>query len=284
MRKNPIAVMLLAISPLLAAQQPLSTPGTSSEQQPLASSAQSRPQSDTLLDGTPVKLSLIHTISSEEAKTGQEVPFEVLEEVDVNGVAVIKKGDIAFGTVTKAEPKKRMGRAGKLDISIAYVRLADQEKVSLRASKESKGHGHGVEMYVGIGVTTLIFLPAAPLFLLIPGKTVTVPQGTEITAFVEGDMNMDLAKFRPVPAPSATPVASIAVAQVSISIDSVPQGADIEVDGGFVGSTPSTVTIALGSHQIAIKTKGFADWTKTLNITGGTVHLNAELEQEPTKK
>jgi hypothetical protein len=39
----------------------------------------------------------------------------------------------------------------------------------------------------------------------------------------------------------------------------------------------------VGSHQIAVKKKGFADWTKTLNVTGGTVHLNAELEQAPTQ-
>jgi hypothetical protein len=27
----------------------------------------------------------------------------------------------------------------------------------------------------------------------------------------------------------------------------------------------------------------FAGWSKTLNITGGTVHLNAELEQKPAE-
>jgi hypothetical protein len=36
--------------------------------------------------------------------------------------------------------------------------------------------------------------------------------------------------------------------------------------------------VAPGSHQIAVKKKGFVDWTKTLNVTGGTVHLNAELD------
>jgi hypothetical protein len=70
-------------------------------------------------------------------------------------------------------------------------------------------------------------------------------------------------------------------APASITFESAPPGADIEVDGAFVGNTPSTVTVAPGSHQIAVKKKGFTDWTKTLNVTGGTVHLNAELEQAP---
>ena len=63
-----------------------------------------------------------------------------------------------------------------------------------------------------------------------------------------------------------------------LAIDSNPPNADIEIDGGFVGNTPSTVPVAPGSHNIAVKKKGFADWTRTLNVSGGNVHLNAELE------
>ena len=62
-------------------------------------------------------------------------------------------------------------------------------------------------------------------------------------------------------------------------IDSIPAGADIEVDGGFVGNTPSTVDVAQGNHQITVKKQGFADWTKALNITGGTIHLSVDLER-----
>jgi hypothetical protein len=84
----------------------------------------------------------------------------------------------------------------------------------------------------------------------------------------------------PVAAPPAPPVPA-PPPQASLVIDSVPTGADIEVDGAFAGSTPSTVSVAPGSHQIAVKKKGFTDWTKTLNVTGGTIHLSAELEQTP---
>jgi hypothetical protein len=86
----------------------------------------------------------------------------------------------------------------------------------------------------------------------------------------------------PVPATTAPVVASVTTPlsiQASLAIDSTPSGADIEIDGEFVGNTPSTVTVAPGSHRIAVKKKGYADWGKTMNITGGTIHLNAELEQ-----
>lgn len=81
----------------------------------------------------------------------------------------------------------------------------------------------------------------------------------------------------PITAQSTPNPASMA----SVGIDSTSPGADIEIDGAFVGNTPSTISVALGSHQIAVKKKGFVDWIRTLNVTGGTIHLNAELEQTP---
>ena len=88
-------------------------------------------------------------------------------------------------------------------------------------------------------------------------------------------MHLDMARFAV--APPAPPSAT-AAAQASVIVESTPPGADIEVDGAFVGNTPSTVSVALGNHQITVKKKGFTDWTKTLNVTGGNVHLNAELD------
>jgi hypothetical protein len=87
----------------------------------------------------------------------------------------------------------------------------------------------------------------------------------------------------PSPAPS-TPALALTATQALLSIESTPSGADIEIDGAFVGNTPSTVNVGPGSHQIAVKKEGFANWTKALNVTSGTVHLNAELKQEQPKQ
>lgn len=283
MRNRPLAVLILGVCPLLVAQEP--QPGTSAPAaEPASSSVQQQaapsapPPPGTLVDGTPVKLRLSQTISSAEAQVGQEVPFEVLEDVSVDGLVVLPKGASAIATVTAAEHKKSMGRAGKLDVSISYARLKDQEKVALRASREAKGGGHVGAVTGAIVATSIVFFPAAPLFLFVHGKDITVPQGTEITAFVEGDMHLDMAKFGI--APIAPPAPVPAPAQAALTIDSTPPGADIEIDGAFVGNTPSTVSVTAGSHQIAVKKKGFADWTKTLNISGGTIHLSAELDQQ----
>lgn len=207
-----------------------------------------------------MKLRLSQSISSAEAKVGQEVPFEVVEDLKVDDVVVLPKGAVAIANVTEAEHKKSMGRAGKLNVSI--------EKVALRAMKEAKGGGHVGAMTGAIVATSTVFFPAAPLFLFIHGKDITIPQGTEIAAFVDGDMHLEMARFGAAPPTVATAIPAVSI-QAMLAIDSAPAGADIEVDGGFVGNTPSTVTLTPGSHHIVLKKKGFSDWTKTLNVTGG---------------
>ena len=285
MRYNQFAVILFAICPLLFAQEPQLAPGSNST--PPQAAPATPPTPHTLLDGTPVKLRLSETISSADARVGQEIPFEVVEDVAVDQIVVLPKGSPAIATVTEADHRKSMGRAGKLNIAISYSRLKDQEKVALRAVKETKGGGHVGAMTGAIVATSIVFFPAAPLFLFIHGKDISIPQGTEITAFVEGDMHLNMANFAVAP-PDPGPVPSSAAlapsASVSIAIDSTPSGADIEIDGAFVGNTPSTLTVAPGSHQVAVKKKGFAAWTKTLNVSGGSIHLNAELEQETPKQ
>lgn len=237
------------------------------------------PPPGTLVDGTPVKLRLSQTISSADAKVGQEVPFEVVEDVKVDGALVLPKGAAAVASVTEAQPKKNMGRAGRLNIAISYARLSDNEKAALRAVKESKGGGHVGAMTGAMVATSVVFFPAAPLFLFMKGKDISIPQGTEITAFVDGDMHLDMTRFGvPAPASAGPGAPPAAPAEASVVIDSTPPGAEIEVDGSFVGDTPSTIPITPGGHQIAVRKKGFAEWIRPLSVTGGTVHLNAELE------
>ncbi len=281
MRKYLLAIMFVAVCSLTVAQQAPQSSNTPPAAMPPVAAAQSTPPPlHTLLDGTAVKLRLSQTISSADAKVGQEVPFEVMEDVKVDDIVVLPKGFTAIATVTEAETKKSMGRGGKLNIAVSYARLTDQEKVPLRAVKETKGGGHTAAMTTGIVATAIVFFPAAPLFLFVHGKDITIPQGTEITAFVDGDMHLDMAKFAPSPAAFAS-AAPVAQTQANLIVESSPGGADIEVDGGFAGNTPSTITVTTGPHEITVKKQGFADWSRKLNVTGGTVHLTATLDARP---
>src|SRR5467141_4201132 len=88
-----------------------------------------------------------------------------------------------------------MARGVKLNVNIDDVRLADGERAPLRAVKEAKGGGHTGAMTGAIVGTTIVFFPAAPLFLFMHGKDITIPKGTEITAYTNGDIPLDPIRF-----------------------------------------------------------------------------------------
>ena len=115
-----------------------------------------------LEDGTPIKLRLQRTISSADTQVEDRVDFDVLEEIKVNDVVVIPKGSVAWATVTEAQPKRRMGRGGKLNVNIDAVRLADGEKAALRAAKDVKGGGHTGAMTGQWSPQGLSFFPQRP--------------------------------------------------------------------------------------------------------------------------
>ncbi len=140
-----------------------------------------------LEDGTPVKLRLMRTISSTEAKVGDRVDFEVLEEIKVDNVVVIPKGSAAWGTVTEARHRSIAFRGAKLNVSIKAVTLADGEKADLRAVRRFQAEGRAGSMAGEMAVTGLVFFPALPLFLFTPGKNIEIPKGTEISAYLNGD-------------------------------------------------------------------------------------------------
>jgi hypothetical protein len=249
----------------------------------------------TLQDGTPVRLRLNHNVSSADATVGESVDFEVLDELNINGISVIPKSSTAIGTVTEAVPKRRMARGGKLEIVLDYVRLADTEKAPVRAVKDAKGGGHTGGMTAGIVATGLIFWPAAPFFLFMHGKDITLPKGAEVVAYVNGDQKLSAARFQPTgtdqiqatspasgpsgPTNSAVPTSPTTPA--SIYVHSNPDSAEVYVDGSLIGDTPATLKLSPGQHTIRVALTGYNEWTRELTVQAGLeAHLAAVLEKK----
>lgn len=238
-----------------------------------------------LSEDTPVRMKLTRTMSSQDAKTAEKVDFEVLEDIKVKDVIVARQGAMAIATVTEAQPKRRMGRAGKLNMNIDYVQLADGEKVPLRAVKGGSGGNHTGAMTGAIVASSILFFPAAPFFLFMHGKDITIPKGTEITAYVAADTPLDPANFNN---PSGTSESggarsgADAAGLSSVIVQSTPAGADINVDDKFLGTTPSTIQLTPGEHRIVIVKAGFKPWERTMTIRpNGSVNLDASLEKVP---
>jgi CRISPR/Cas system-associated exonuclease Cas4 (RecB family) len=64
-----------------------------------------------------------------------------------------------------------------------------------------------------------------------------------------------------------------------LSVNSVPEAADIEVDGAFVGSTPSVLELNTGEHSIVVHKTGYKTWERKLQLATGEIKVTAELEK-----
>jgi hypothetical protein len=71
--------------------------------------------------------------------------------------------------------------------------------------------------------------------------------------------------------------AAVDVSGARVQVTSAPGAADIEIDGAFVGSTPSTVQLQPGKHVVVVRKNGFAKWERTIQVSGGDINVVAEL-------
>jgi hypothetical protein len=147
-----------------------------------------------LLDSTAVRMKLGKSISSADARVDDELSFEVSEDVIVDGFLVIPKGALAVGVVNEAEPKKALGRGGKLSVLIRSVRLADNEQAVLRSGGEGKGSSSTAGMVIPV----------------MHGKDITFPKGMDFIGYVNGNTRLKRENFRAAPEiPDAPPSGTV---------------------------------------------------------------------------
>jgi hypothetical protein len=220
-------------------------------------------------DGTALRLSLTQDLSSATNAVDDPVHFEVVEDVKVAGVIAFPMHSTAVGHIVEVEPRRRMGRAGKLNFTVDHVKAPDGSNLRLRASSARKGEDKTGTVIIGAVVLS-------PLFLIMRGKDITIPKGTEITAYIDGDREFALATQ---PAEAAVPQQN-ATQSGTVSFRSDPDAADITIDGKFVGTTPSSLQLAAGEHSIAIEKAHFSSWKRTMTIAAGSsVNVGVTLDK-----
>lgn len=95
-----------------------------------------------LQDGTPVRLQLTESISSDVAKLNDPVKLLVVDDVVVDGRALIEKGTLGSGKVSHAT-RQLLTRGGRLDVEAESVQAADGTEVKLRGNISVSG-GRGL--------------------------------------------------------------------------------------------------------------------------------------------
>lgn len=148
-----------------------------------------------LEDGTVVKLKLMRDLSSSSVKIEDTVEFEVIEDVTVDVVVIIPRGAKAEGAVIDAKTARRMGRSGRIGVRLDWVFPAAGERLPLRAIGARSDGSRAGQVASNTTIAATFFFPAAPFFLLMKGKEVTIPKGTLVTSFIDGEHRLDREAF-----------------------------------------------------------------------------------------
>ena len=94
-------------------------------------------------------------------------------------------------------------------------------------------------------------------------------------ALSSADLIQILRQFYPDSVPVAVPLAVNAGTTETlptqsgtgnVAVISDPVGAEIWVDGKFVGQTPSTIPLPVGSHHVDVKAAGAQVWSRDLDV------------------
>jgi len=149
-------------------------------------------QTATVPQGTMIRLRVSENISSATAKAGDTVTFEVLDDVSVGGVVTIRHGAQARGEVLSAHSKKRMGRAGAVEIGASFVEATDGTHVPVSADAKQKGDNGALKM--GVGAALLAPTPLMPVILLFHGHDTKIEAGTALNVFVVNDVTVGAVK------------------------------------------------------------------------------------------
>jgi hypothetical protein len=187
----PLDSLLLIKDVPGAAPAPALTPKTARERTPYdaatppVETSVTRPAGPdfTLPNGTPVHLKVSKAVSSASAHVGDIVTLEVADDVVVDGLLVIAKGAAATGTVTDAEPKKKLGRGGKVGVVVNSVILTDKRKAAIRGYQEANGANAATGAVIPIK----------------SGKDVELATGTEVLASVDGEIHLTREGFAAAP-------------------------------------------------------------------------------------
>jgi hypothetical protein len=135
---------------------------------------------------------------------------------------------------------------------------------------------------------SVLALPALPVLLFLYGKDVVIPKGREFRAYLAEELQLDRAGLQQASAgtcqPGNKPAEGIreepaTVELATVVVRSNPEGAEIVVNGRFMGYTPSTLRLAPGEHQIKLLKAGKASWDRLLVTTpGGESTIQAGME------
>ncbi len=185
------------------------------------------------------------------------VKARVAEDFSKQGLELV---DLLVGAITPPEEVQKMidersgmGAIGDMD---AYMRFKAAQALPDAAKQPGGAAGQGMGLGLGFGYGQMM--------------ANTIGGGGQGQQ-QQGGGQQQQQQAAPVP-----PVQT----DVEVSINSEPDGAEIYIDDGYEGSTPTQMSLPAGEHVIKVTRPGYKDWERKVVLRpGGTRTYNAILEK-----
>lgn len=205
------------------------------------------------------------------ALTKKNVPVDVVTDAS-SATYILKSAPVEIqkestgGKIARCAFLSCAGIEDKGTVSVQLVEVGSGKELWAYSVNKQKGGKNEQAMAEAIAKHFKEFLSKAPT------QTSTVAQGqTQIDTVGQAAHLVDV---------STNSDSAVPVQLASITVKSTPPGADIVVDGKFVGSTPSTIQLPVGDHLFSVEKEGLTPWQRTMNVTaGGDIAIDATLNK-----
>src|SRR5215471_2107468 len=141
-----------------------------------------------LPDGTPIELRITKRLSTAQAKIGDAVEFEVVDDVKVGDLVVIPRHALASGGVAFVKPRRRPMRNAELRVNVIAAKSITGSEVAIRGTRLIVGNLDPAKVVSDSG----ILWPVLPF--VIRGDEAFVSKGAKFSAYVNGDAAFDSAQ------------------------------------------------------------------------------------------
>ena len=135
--------------------------------------------------GVKIDVEVTKEIHSKHVKTGDQLVFNLLDNIIINDVVVVPAGSEVMGVVTAARKAGGLGRSGKLEFTINSVKALNGVEIPLEYVSSQKGATDG-------GAAAVFVFASMLGGLFMKGKNVSVPAGTKLSAVVANDTDLNV--------------------------------------------------------------------------------------------
>jgi hypothetical protein len=147
-------------------------------------------QDITIPAGTLIPIVLLESIGSKKSDDGDIFEYQVTEDIVYSGSVIIPKNTVARGEVIKAKKASVLLKKGKLEIDFKSIEALDGTNIRLIMGEAAEEENSRLGIAIGASIAGLIIL-SNPIGLvvgaLIPGKNITLKEGTKIYLEVATD-------------------------------------------------------------------------------------------------